>query len=83
MAIYSGHLTFKLPTKQQVALNNNLVEIIQEHHRKSRESLFHLYMIAYGLRTHNFIKSKSGAGGNAKGLVYKPAFSDWYQRNSC
>ena len=38
-------------------------------------------MIAYGLRTHNLIKSKSGAGGNDKGEKYKPAFNDWYQRN--
>ena len=82
MVIYSGYLTFRLPTKQQVALNDNLVKVIQEHHRKSRENLFHLCIIAYGLRTHNLIKSKSGSGGNAKGLVYKPAFSDWYQRNS-
>ena len=82
MVIYSGQLTFRLPTKQQVALNDNLVKVIQEHHRKSREHLFHLCMIAYGLRTHNLIKSKSGAGGNAKGHVYKPAFSDWYQTNS-
>ena len=82
MVIYSGYLTFKLPTKQQVALDGNLVKVIQEHHKKSRENLFHLCMIAYGLRTHNLIKSKSGSGGNAKGLVYKPAFSDWYQRNN-
>jgi hypothetical protein len=82
MAIYSGYLTFRLPTKQQVALDGNLVKVIQEHHKKSRENLFHLCMIAYGLRTHNLIKSKSGAGGNVKGLVYKPAFDDWYQRNS-
>jgi hypothetical protein len=38
-------------------------------------------MIAYGLRTHNLIKSKSGAGGNYKGEKYKPVFNDWYQRN--
>ena len=82
MVIYSGYLTFKLPTKQQVALDGNLVKVIQEHHKKSRENLFHLCMIAYGLRTHNLIKSKSGAGGNVEGLVYKPAFDDWYQKNS-
>ena len=29
MAIYSGNLTFKLPTKQQVALNDDLIEVIE------------------------------------------------------
>lgn len=82
MVIYSGYLTFRLPTKQQVALDGNLVKIIQEHHRKSREHLFHLCMIAYGLRTHNLIKAKSGAGGNKQGRVYKPVFKSWYESNS-
>lgn len=82
MTIYSGKLTFKLPSKAQVALNAELVDVIQEHHRKSREHLFHLCMIAYGLRTHNLMKPKSGAGGNAQGRVYKPAFTDWYQSNN-
>ena len=82
MAIYDGQLTFRVPTVQQVALNQNLVAVIREHHRKSRENLFHLCMIAYGLRKHNLTKAKSGAGGNAKGLIYKPAFREWYESNS-
>ena len=82
MAVYGGQLTFRVPTVQQVALNQNLVAVIQEHHRKSRENLFHLCMIAYGLRKHNLTKAKSGAGGNAKGLIYKPAFREWYESNN-
>ena len=82
MAIYSDKITFKLPTKEEVALTEELVSVIQSHHRKSREHLFHLCMIAYGLRTHNLMKPKSGAGGNAQGRVYKPKFREWYSANS-
>ena len=39
-------------------------------------------MIAYGLRTHNLMKPKRGAGGNKQGLVYKPQFIDWYDSNN-
>jgi len=81
MAIYSNQLTFRLPTKAQVELNDTLVKVIHDHHRKSREHLFHLCMIAYGLRTHNLVKAKSGAGGNVQGRVYKPAFRSWYKSN--
>ena len=82
MAIYSSQLTFRLPTKAQVELNDTLVKVIHDHHRKSREHLFHLCMIAYGLRTHNLVKAKSGAGGNAQGRVYKHEFKSWYESNS-
>lgn len=82
MAIYSDEITFKLPSREQVALTDELVSVIQSHHRKSREHLFHLCMIAYGLRTHNLMKPKSGAGGNAQGRVYKPKFREWYSANS-
>jgi len=81
MATYSSQLTFRLPSKAQVPLNEALVKVIHDHHRKSREQLFHLCMIAYGLRTHNLVKAKSGAGGNVQGLVYKPAFRSWYASN--
>lgn len=81
MAIYGSKLTFKAPTKAEVALTDELVGVIRSHHRKQREHLFHLCMIAYGLRKHNLIKTKSGAGGNAKGQRYRPEFHDWYQRN--
>ena len=81
MAIYSSQLTFRLPTKAQVALNDALVKVIHDHHRKSREHMFHLCMIAYGLRTHNLVKAKSGAGGNAQRRNYKPAFWSWYKSN--
>ena len=82
MAIYSDKITFKLPSPVEVALTDELVSVIQSHHRKSREHMFHLCMIAYGLRTHNLMKRKSGAGGNNQGLVYKPQFIDWYDSNN-
>ncbi len=82
MPIYGEKLTFKQPTKAQVALTDALVEVIKTHHRKSREHMFHLCMIAYGLRTHNLMKAKTGAGGNAQGRVYKPIFKHWYESNS-
>ena len=81
MAIYGSVLTFKAPTRDEVALTDELVAVIQSHHRKLREHLFHLCMIAYGLRKHNLIKAKSGAGGNAQGQKYKPEFLDWYTKN--
>jgi hypothetical protein len=82
MAIYSDKITFKLPSPAEVALTDDLVSVIQSHYRKSREHMFHLCMIAYGLRTHNLMKPKRGAGGNKQGLVYKPQFIDWYSSNS-
>ena len=81
MTVYSDKLTFRLPKKEEVALTDELVYIIQNHYQKSREHLFHLCMIAYGLRKHNLTKVKAGAGGNAKGQVYKAEFRDWYQKN--
>jgi hypothetical protein len=82
MAIYSDKITFKLPSAEEVALTDDLVGVIQSHYQKSREHMFHLCMIAYGLRTHNLMKPKRGAGGNAQGRVYKPQFIDWYGSNS-
>lgn len=81
MTTYKNVLDFKEPTKQQVALSPKLVGIIKEHSSKSREHLFHLCMIAYGLRKHNFIKKGNGAGGNAQGYSYKPEFEKWYEEN--
>ena len=82
MAIYSDKITFKLPSPAEVALTDDLVSVIQSHYRKSREHMFHLCIIAYGLRTHNLMKPKRGAGGNKQGLVYKPQFIDWYDSNN-
>lgn len=82
MAIYGDVLTFKAPTRLEVALSDDLVSIIKRHNGKAREHQFHLYMIAYGLRKHNLIKAKSGAGGNAQGKQYKPEFLDWYSKNN-
>lgn len=81
MAIYGGKLTFKQPSKAQVALSSDLVNVIRDHHSKSREHLFHLCMIAYGLRAHNLTRSKGGAGGNAKGKKFKNEFVSWYHEN--
>jgi len=80
MAIYGDQLTYRVPKRDEVALTDELVSVIQSHYQKSREHLFHLCMIAYGLRTHNLTKVKIGAGGNAKGQAYKAEFKDWYQR---
>lgn len=82
MGTYSDKLTFKLPSRAQVALTDDLVRVISDHHKKSRDHLFHLCMIAYGLRTHNLTKSKTGAGGNAQGRLYKPVFKEWYEKNN-
>lgn len=74
-------LTFREPLVQDVALNPTLAKTIHELSRRQRESLFHLCMIAYGLRKHNLVKTKTGAGGNAQGFSYKPQFSGWYVEN--
>ena len=82
MGIYNNEvLTFKEPTAAEVALSPSLVSVIRNHNAKTREHLFHLCMIAYGLRKHNLMKKKSGAGGNASGLVMKPQFWSWYKAN--
>jgi hypothetical protein len=81
MAIYGEVLNFKELTREQVPLSSVLVQIIKTHHSKSREHIFHLCMIAYGLRKHNFVKRKTGAGGNALGYAYKPEFTKWYDDN--
>jgi len=82
MPIYSSEvLSFKEPTAAEVALTASLVSVIRSHNAKTREHLFHLCMIAYGLRKHNLMKKKSGAGGNASRLVMKPQFKAWYEAN--
>jgi hypothetical protein len=82
MAIYSSQITFQEPKKEEVELTDELVKVIHEHHKKTRENLFYLCIIAYGLRKYNLVKAKSGAGGNAQGRVYKPVFKSWYESNS-
>lgn len=81
MPIYGDKLTFKEPTAAQVPLNEQLVKIIKQHHQKSREHLFHLCMIAYGLRRHNLISNQGKRGGNAQGKEFKPQFKVWYEKN--
>jgi hypothetical protein len=81
MPIYGDKLTFKEPTAAQVPLNEQLVRIIKQHHQKSREHLFHLCMIAYGLRRHNLISNRGKRGGNAQGKEFKPQFKTWYEKN--
>lgn len=82
MPIYGNTLTFKEPTAAQVPLNAQLVSIIRQHHQKSREHLFHLCMIAYGLRRHNLISNRGKRGGNAQGKEFKPQFKAWYAKNN-
>ena len=81
MPIYGTALTFKDPTAAEVPLNEQLVKIIKTHHQKSREHLFHLCMIAYGLRRFNLISNRGKRGGNAKGEEYKPVFKAWYEKH--
>ncbi len=81
MPIYGDTLTFKEPTADQVPLNEALVSIIRQHHQKSREHLFHLCMIAYGLRRHNLISNRGKRGGNAQDKAFKPQFKAWYAQN--
>ncbi len=81
MPIYGAALTFKEPTAAEVPLNEQLVKIIKTHHQKSREHLFHLCMIAYGLRRHNLISNKGNRGGNAQGKELKPEFKMWYEKH--
>ena len=81
MPIYGAALTFKDPTAAEVPLNEQLVKIIKTHHQKSREHLFHLCMIAYGLRRFNLISNRGKRGGNAKGEEYKPVFNSWYEKH--
>lgn len=80
MSIYGDKLTFREPTPAQVALNERLVTVIKQHHQKSREHLFHLCMIAYGLRRHNLISNRGKRGGNSQGKEFKPQFKAWYEK---
>jgi hypothetical protein len=81
MPIYGTALTFKEPTAAEVPLNEELVKVIRSHHQKSREHLFHLCIIAYGLRRFNLISNKGKRGGNAKGEEYKSVFISWYEKH--
>jgi hypothetical protein len=81
MPIYGTALTFKEPTAAEVPLSEQLVKVIKTHHQKSREHLFHLCMIAYGLRRHNLISNRGKRGGNAQGKELKPEFRVWYEKH--
>ena len=81
MPIYGTALTFKEPTAAEVPLSEQLVKVIKTHHQKSREHLFHLCMIAYGLRRHNLISNRGKRGGNAQGKELKPEFKVWYEKH--
>jgi len=70
-----AELTFKEPTEQELRLTKQLADTIHELHSRGRENLFHLCIIAYGLRKQNLQKLRTAArGGNAKGERYKPKF---------
>lgn len=79
MSYSTAILTFKEPTKEELRLTKELSATIHDLHRRGRESLFHLCVIAYGLRKHNLQKLRTAArGGNAKQERYKPQFTTWY-----
>ena len=73
------NLTFNEPTASDVTLTDDLAKTIHQFQKQRREGLFHLCMIAYGLRRHNLEKSKVKRGGNARDQVYKPIFKKWYE----
>jgi len=82
IVIYSTkQLTFLEPTKQEVSLTPQLASVIHSLHKQKRESMFHLCMIAYGLRKHNLKVLRSGRGGNARGQGYSTAFNAYYENN--
>ena len=73
------NLTFNEPTASDVSLTDDLAKTIHQFQKQRREGLYHLCMIAYGLRRHNLEKSKAKRGGNARDQVYKPIFKKWYE----
>ena len=82
MQIYANVLTFKEPTAAEVPLNEELAVLIRTHHLKTREHLFHLCMLAYGLRRNNLISNRGKRGGNAQGKELKPEFKLWYETHN-
>ena len=75
----SHPLDFKEPTDEEVKLGASLARTIKSFHKSRRESLFHLCILAYGLRKKNLHKVK-GRGGNQRGEAYKPQFEQWYEK---
>ena len=73
------NLTFNEPTASDVTLTDDLAKTIHQFQKQRREGLFHLCMIAYGLRRHNLDKRQGKRGGNARDQVYKPIFKKWYE----
>jgi hypothetical protein len=65
-----------------IALNAETVKDIKAIGKTMRESLFHLCVIAYGIRRKNLRRVQEGErGGNAQGQVYKEEFKKWYAVN--
>jgi len=80
--IYSvdHELTFNEPSASEVKLSKELADTVKAFGKKQRKSLFHLCVIAYGIRRQNLVKT-SERGGNQNNQKYKPAFVAWYEQN--
>jgi len=79
----SNHpLTFREPTAAEVELSPELAQTIKAFGKSMRESLFHICVIAYGIRRRNLRKRRKGEwGGNANNQRYKDEFKKWYLEN--
>lgn len=65
-----------------IELNAETAIEIKAIGKTMRESLFHLCIIAYGIRRKNLRQVRDGErGGNAQGQVYKEEFKRWYSDN--
>lgn len=75
-------LTYREPTAAEVALTSDLAKTIKAFGKTMRESLFHICLIAYGIRRRNLRKIRKGErGGNQQGQKYKEEFTKWYEDN--
>lgn len=75
-------LTYREPTAAEVALTSDLAKTIKAFGKTMRESLFHICLIAYGIRRRNLRKIRKGErGGNQQGQKYKEEFTKWYEEN--
>ena len=81
-AIYSvdHELDFKEPSPEEVQLCPELAVTIKSFGKSLRESMFHLCMIAYGIRRQN-LKKKTDKGGNNQSKGYLDSFDIWYEQN--
>ena len=72
-------LDFNEPRDEELVLGQELADTIKAFGKKQRESLFHLCIIAYGIRQKNLMKATK-RGGNQRGQSYKQQFKAWYEQ---